>query len=119
MAMVWCRECGQAVSDQAASCPTCGVAQPGEGSTGPTAGAQPERKWFLGCLVAPVALVLLVVVLVTSGGSGHDKDTPECRAFKAAESTWDSLGGSPDLSFEQRDQLHARMEVARDECERS
>ena len=58
MAMVKCRECGQEVSDQAETCPHCGIKHP--------------KKKANGCLIIIGLLVLFVIIIVVGGNSGSN-----------------------------------------------
>lgn len=98
MALAKCRECGQQVSDQAESCPSCGISDPSGNK------AVEQGKGCLGCF----GVILLLSILVTVWGSGSDSgsststdytrsSTPPSRSSTTTESLellgHDSEGG--------------------------
>lgn len=77
MALTKCRECGQKVSSEAASCPHCGVSSPSgslrgvfsRGSRGKGEGCFLQTM-NCGCLVFWGFVALLVLGIVLSGAGG-------------------------------------------------
>ncbi len=61
MGMVKCRECGQEVSDQAETCPHCGIKHP--------------KKKANGCLIIIGLLVFLVIITIVGGNSGNNSSS--------------------------------------------
>jgi hypothetical protein len=66
MAMTSCRECGQAVSSTAATCPHCGVSRPSATPEQVRSEAQLALIGNGGCLLALLLLGALVLLLVVS-----------------------------------------------------
>jgi hypothetical protein len=91
MAMTTCKECRQAVSDEAPTCPKCGTTDPGEGGAERDArrkadSAAGERQVWLGC-----GGFVLVMALLLGGGALYsyvtavELDEPARSACSSAE----------------------------------
>jgi hypothetical protein len=84
MAMTTCKECRQAVADEAPACPNCGVTAPGEGGVERDAARKAdtdafEKKLWLGC-----GGFILLIVLLIGGGAAWNAIT-EVELDRAAE----------------------------------
>lgn len=89
MAMVYCRECKKEVSDAAATCPHCGIAEPGKGARPkPTA-----KDGFVGLLI--FGAIISALVYACSGGS----DKTETPADPPAPSVAAVVDERPDFGI--------------------
>lgn len=78
MALKPCRECGKEVSDQAESCPHCGIKNPGSvaRSSPPPPAQPPSKKKRSGCLTVFGVCILLLVILTIIGSQSNKSSSP-------------------------------------------
>lgn len=101
MALIKCPECGGQVSDQALTCPHCGYqVQKTEKNQAPAnEGLKQESspseqggevrhnnksKGGIGCLIAVVAVIFIVMIISVSASKNHKDPSPEDMAFTYA-----------------------------------
>lgn len=93
MAMTTCRECSQPVSDQAATCPRCGIAEPGRvqnlhpvpASVSDPAESPEDRRTNAIIVGVIAAVAVLALVIGVASQSGNDDESDDDVASEVAE----------------------------------
>ena len=97
MALKPCRECGQEVSDQAETCPHCGIKNPGQpnGAAPQTAKpppAPPPKKKGHGCLMVIGIFVVLIIVIIAIGSNSSNNSSPSGNQNPTSQSSSSDSG---------------------------